>query len=74
MAQTKLENAIEHYKIDSGKTNDDIAKELGVTRATLWSKIHGLTPINFEQAKQLADMLGVSLEAFYVLVPKMDGQ
>ena len=74
MAQTKLENAIEHYKVDSGKTNDDIAKEIGVTRATLWSKMHGLTPINFEQAKQLADMLGMTLEDFYALVPREDGQ
>ena len=72
--QTKLEKAIEHYKVDSGKTNDDIARTLGVTRATLWSKIRGLTPINFEQAKRLADMLGMSLEDFYTLVPSVEGQ
>lgn len=72
MANTKLERAIEHYKIDSGMTNDDIAEALGVTRATLWSKIHGLTPINIKQAKQLADMMGITLEDFYLLVPKTE--
>lgn len=72
MANTKLERAIEHYKIDSGMTNDDIAEALGVTRATLWSKIHGLTPINIKQAKQLADMMGITLEDFYLLVPKAE--
>lgn len=72
MAQTKLERALEHYKIDSGKTNDDIAEALGVTRATLWSKVHGFTPINIKQAKVLADMMGISLEDFYALVPKTE--
>lgn len=72
MAQTQLEKALEHYKVDSGKTNDDIAEALGVTRATLWSKVHGLTPINIKQAKQLADMLSISLEDFYVLVPQVE--
>ncbi len=72
MAQTLLERALEHYKVDSGKTNDDIANALGVSRATLWAKVRGITPINFEQAKLLADMLGMTLEAFYTLVPKVD--
>lgn len=72
MAQTQLEKALEHYKVDSGKTNDDIAEALGVTRATLWSKVHGLTPINIKQAKQLADMMSISLEDFYVLVPQVE--
>lgn len=71
-AQTQLEKAIEHYKVDSGMTNDDIADALGVTRATLWSKIHGVTPINIRQAKTLADMMGISLEDFYVLIPQSE--
>ncbi len=70
MAQTKLEKALEHFKVDSGMTNDEIAEALGVTRATLWSKIRGITPINIKQAKQLADMMGISLEDFYVLIPQ----
>lgn len=69
MAQTQLERALEHYKVDSGKTNDEIAEALGVTRATLWSKVHGLTPINILQAKLLADMLDMTLEEFYRIVP-----
>lgn len=72
MAQTKLERALEHYKIDAGVTNEDIAKALGVTRVTLWSKVRGDTPINLQQGKILADMLGMSLEEFYVLVPKTE--
>lgn len=69
MAQTKLAKAIEHYKIESGRTNDEIAEALGVSRATLWSKVHGYTPINISQAKTLADMLDMTLEDFYKLVP-----
>ena len=72
MAQTQLEKALEHFKVDSGMTNGDIAEALGVTRATLWSKVHGYTPINIKQAKTLADMMGVSLEEFYKLVPSIE--
>lgn len=72
MAQTQLEKALEHYKIDSGKTSSEIAEALGVTRATLWSKVHGYTPINIKQAKVLADMMGITLEDFYDLMPVAD--
>lgn len=72
MAQTQLENALEHYKVDSGKTNDEIAEAIGVTRTTLWSKVHGLAPISIKQAKVLADMMGMSLEEFYRIVPEAD--
>jgi DNA-binding XRE family transcriptional regulator len=72
MAKTELEKALEHFKIDSGKTNSEIAEALGVTRATLWSKARGDTPINIKQAKQLADMMGITLEAFYTLVPSVE--
>ena len=72
MAETKLERALEQFKVDSGLTNDEIAEALGVTRATLWSKVHGFTPINIKQAKVLADMMGISLEDFYVLVPQVE--
>lgn len=72
MAQNKLVKALEHYKVDSGKTSSEIAEELGVTRATLWSKVNGNTPINFKQAKQLADMMGMSLEDLYAIVPKTE--
>lgn len=72
MAQTQLEKALEHYKVDTGKTNDEIAEAIGVTRATLYSKVHGHTPINIKQAKQLADMMGMTLESFYALVPSVE--
>lgn len=69
MARTQLEKALEHYKVDSGKTSNEIAEALGVTRVTLWSKVRGQTPINIKQAKTLADMMGITLEEFYALVP-----
>lgn len=72
MAKTKLEKAIEHYKVDTGATNEDIAEALGVTRMTLWSKVRGETPINIKQAKTLADMLSITLEEFYTLIPKAE--
>lgn len=72
MAKTELEKALEHFKIDSGKTSSEIAEALGVTRATLWSKARGDTPINIKQAKVLADMLGITLEDFYALIPKAE--
>ncbi len=72
MAQTQLAKAIEHYKVDSGKTSGDIADALGVTRATLWAKVNGNTPIDIRQAKLLADMLGMSLEDFYLIVPNIE--
>lgn len=72
MAQNKLVKALEHYKVDSGMTSSDIAEALGVTRVTLWSKIRGDTPINFKQAKQLADMMGMTLEDLYEIVPKTE--
>jgi plasmid maintenance system antidote protein VapI len=72
MAQNQLAKALEHYKVDSGRTSSDIAEALGVTRATLWSKVNGNTPINIKQAKQLADMLGISLEDFYLIAPNME--
>lgn len=72
MAKTELEKALEHFKIDSGKTNSEIAEALGVTRATLWSKARGDTPINIKQAKVLADMMNMSLEDFYKLVPQVE--
>lgn len=72
MAQTLLAKAIEHYKIDSGRTNDEIADAIGVTRATLWSKVHGFTPINIKQAKVLADMMGMTLEEFYAIAPNSE--
>lgn len=72
MARTQLEKALEHYKVDSGMTSNEIAEALGVTRATLWSKVHGYTPINIKQAKTLADMMGITLEDFYALVPQAE--
>ena len=70
MTQNELIKALEHYKIDSGKTSVDIADALGITRATLWAKVNGETPITITQAKTLADMMGLTLEDFYELVPK----
>jgi plasmid maintenance system antidote protein VapI len=72
MAKTQLEKALEHFKVDSGMTSGDIADALGVTRVTLWSKVRGQTPINIKQAKTLADMMGITLEEFYALVPKAE--
>lgn len=72
MAQNKLEKALEHYKVDSGKTSQEIADAIGVSRATLYSKVRGHTPINIKQAKQLADMMGMTLESFYTLVPSVE--
>lgn len=72
MAKTELEKALEHFKIDSGKTSSEIAEALGVTRVTLWSKARGDTPINIKQAKTLADMMGITLEDFYALIPKAE--
>lgn len=72
MAQTRLEKALEHFKVDSGMTNDDIADALGVTRATLWSKVHGITPLNIKQAKVLADLMGMTLEGLYAIVPNVE--
>lgn len=72
MAQTQLEKALEHFKVDSGMTNDEIAEAIGVTRVTLWSKARGDTPINIRQAKILADMMGISLEDFYALIPQVE--
>ena len=72
MAQTQLEKALEHFKIDSGMTNDEIANLLGITRQTLFAKVHGDTPINFKQAKQLADLMGMTLEDLYVIIPKSE--
>lgn len=72
MARTELETALEHFKIDSGMTNDEIADALGVTRVTLWSKVRGVTPINIRQAKTLADMMGMTLEEFYAIAPNSE--
>lgn len=72
MASTQLKRAIEHYKVDSGKTSAEIAEMLGVSRQTLGSKIQGTTPIDFKQAKTLADMLGMTLDELYVIAPKVE--
>lgn len=72
MAVTQLKRAIEHYKVDSGKTSFEIAEMLGVSRQTLDSKIQGNTPINFKQAKTLADMLGMTLDELYTIAPKVE--
>lgn len=72
MARTQLEKALEHFKVDSGKTSDDIAELLGVSRQTYYAKIHGDTPINLKQAKQLADLMGMTLEELYAIVPKLE--
>lgn len=72
MARNQLVKALEHYKVDSGKTSSEIAEALGVTRVTLWSKVRGDTPINFKQAKQLADMMGMTLEDLYEIIPKAE--
>lgn len=72
MARTQLEKALEHFKVDSGKTNDDIADLLGISRQSLWMKARGDAPINFKQAKQLADLLGMTLEELYTIAPKLE--
>ena len=72
MARNQLVKALGHYKVDSGKTSSEIAEALGVTRVTLWSKVRGDTPINFKQAKQLADMMGMTLEDLYEIIPKAE--
>ena len=69
MPQTKLEKAIEHHKVDNGMTNDDVAATLGISRMALYSKVRGDTPFNIQQAKALADMLGMSLEELYGISP-----
>jgi transcriptional regulator with XRE-family HTH domain len=72
MATTQLKKAIEHYKVDSGKTSSEIADMLGVSRYTLDQKVQGITPINFKQAKTLADMLGMTLDELYTIAPKVE--
>lgn len=67
MTMTKLKSAIEHFKVDSGMTNDDIAKLLGVSPATFFAKVSGESQLNIRQAKQLADLMGMTLEEFYVI-------
>ena len=70
MARTQLEKALEHFKIDSGMTNDGIAEILGISRVSLWQKVRGETTLNFKQAKELADLLGMTLEELYTITPK----
>ncbi len=72
MATTQLEKALDHYKVDSGKTTADIADALGISRQSLWMKARGDAPINFKQAKQLADLLSMTLEELYTIVPKVE--
>ena len=48
MARTQLEKALEHFKIDSGMTNDGIAEILGISRVSLWQKVRGETTLNFK--------------------------
>lgn len=72
MAQTLLEKALEHHKVETGITTAEIAELLGVTRQTLWAKVRGYTPLDLKQAKQLADLLGVTLEQLYAIAPKVE--
>lgn len=72
MASTQLKKAIEHHKIDTDMTSQEIADALGVSRQTLDQKVQGVTPINFKQAKMLADMLGMTLDELYVIAPKVE--
>lgn len=49
------------YLVREGKTKGELASELGMSTATLHSKLNGLTDFSLQQAIRLSKILGCTV-------------
>ena len=72
MATTYIEsidNAITVYLRRSGKTQDKLAEEIGMTAASLMNKRKGLTDFKLSELVKLSGIVGLSLDDLTGLKP-----
>lgn len=66
MKKHKKYYRIPAYQILKQKTDDDMARELGICKRTYKEKIEGYSDFTSEQGKQIAAILGVSQDEIFL--------
>lgn len=62
-----LSEKISDFAKTTGTTKDEIAKSLGISRSSFFSKIRGEYEFTFTEAYKLSTMLGMTVDEFYEL-------
>jgi transcriptional regulator with XRE-family HTH domain len=57
-----MNEAITLYLLRSGESLSDLAKELGMSTATLWRKRKGISPFTLEEAAKIAKLTDTSID------------
>lgn len=63
-----IRNELYYYRRSKGITQEDMANVLGVLRTTYRDKENGIRNFNFEEAKVVADTLGITLDSVWRLM------
>ncbi len=61
-----MENRIKEYRKERGVTQDDLAKDVGVTRQTIISLENGKYVASLQLAFKLAKYFGITIEDLFV--------
>ena len=59
----RIDKAIKHYKVDTGKTFAEIARDLDMSANTLLFKREGQTEWTWTEVVTLSDLIGVPIES-----------
>lgn len=69
-----IDNAITLFLRRSGKTQDQLADEMGVSTVTLMNKRKGLTDFKLSELVMLSKIVELSLDELTGLNPSTDGK
>ena len=61
-----IKERIGAYTARTGKTRYEIAKELGMSKTALYSKLNGQTEFTLDEGRQLASTLGCTLDELFI--------
>lgn len=60
----KLGTRVAEYVSGNGTTIESVAVKIGITRVSLWGKLHGKTRFYADELFMLADILGCDVNDF----------
>lgn len=72
MSKCGLKIMVSGYVRGRGITMDALAREMGISPATLSRKLSGERALSFEDAHGFAQLLGISLDELYAIRPLTD--
>ena len=67
---TEFHKTVKAFSIGNGMTMESIQKAVGCGNSAFYSKLDGRSAIEFGEAYRFANILGMSMDRLYEIVPK----